>query len=392
MRNGIRSEVGNVQKKRIDTARIQRWKKIDRLSWLIPLAVLILFLVINEMGRALIVEVFDDFNPLLWTGALVIILFTVAATAIPMMLIWRVVSRSIKKSVIKNATYSVTEDFDYYREKLSGLSPTTISMLTDLQIETKKDVTALLLQYTMLGVISFDDSGIRVVNMDHPQLMPSDKLLLHLVAYRNITDEGLDQWRDLASKEVLEQGYLTDIFKRENVQKEAGKKLAQGCLGGCLLPIVLTAILAFGVIGIIQELNYEEYLENAPVGLSASESIEYVFADSSTQIGTLVLLGATVGLTVIAVLPVVTLAWMIMSSVRTRWLRRTEEGEVLTQQIAGMKNFIHDFTNLSEAEKEALLVWDDFLVYAVVLEENESIVEEIFRMKNFNYARFNIFS
>lgn len=45
------------------------------------------------------------------------------------------------------------QDFDYYREKLTGLSPATISILTDLEIEQKKDIAASILQYENLGLI-----------------------------------------------------------------------------------------------------------------------------------------------------------------------------------------------------------------------------------------------
>ena len=42
-----------------------------------------------------------------------------------------------------------------------------------------------------------------------------------------------------------------------------------------------------------------------------------------------------------------------------------------------MKNFIHDYSNLSEAEKDSLVLWDDYLIYAVVLEEKESEREAV---------------
>lgn len=66
-------------------------------------------------------------------------------------------------------------------------------------------------------------------------------------------------------------------------------------------------------------------------------------------------------------------------------------GELLTAQISGIKNFIRDFSNLSEAEKEQLILWDDFLIYAVVLEENERIIEDIFSMRNLRYGDYTHF-
>ena len=60
---------------------------------------------------------------------------------------------------------------------------------------------------------------------------------------------------------------------------------------------------------------------------------------------------------------------------------RTSEGKVLVEQIVGMKNFIHDFSNLSKSQKDEVILWNDFLVYAVLLEENDKIIKDIFNYK-----------
>ena len=44
--------------------------------------------------------------------------------------------------------------------------------------------------------------------------------------------------------------------------------------------------------------------------------------------------------------------------------------------------YFHDYSYLNEAEKDALALWDDYLIYAVLLEENTQIQKEIMaRMK-----------
>lgn len=55
------------------------------------------------------------------------------------------------------------------------------------------------------------------------------------------------------------------------------------------------------------------------------------------------------------------------------------------EQVFGIKNFIHDFSLLSEKEKEEVMLWNEFLIYAIVLEENSIIINEIskkFEMNN----------
>lgn len=58
------------------------------------------------------------------------------------------------------------------------------------------------------------------------------------------------------------------------------------------------------------------------------------------------------------------------------------------EQVFGIKNFIHDFSLLSEKEKEEVMLWNEFLIYAIVLEENSIIINEISKKFEMN----NIFS
>ena len=54
-----------------------------------------------------------------------------------------------------------------------------------------------------------------------------------------------------------------------------------------------------------------------------------------------------------------------------------------------MQRFIHEFSLLSEREKKDIELWEDFLVYAVVLEENRNIVKEILAYNNIDLFKFN---
>ena len=67
---------------------------------------------------------------------------------------------------------------------------------------------------------------------------------------------------------------------------------------------------------------------------------------------------------------------------------RTELGKKLTEEIAAMQRYIHEFSLLSEKERKDVELWEDFLVYAVILEENTKIVKEIFTFKNMDSDQF----
>jgi hypothetical protein len=53
-----------------------------------------------------------------------------------------------------------------------------------------------------------------------------------------------------------------------------------------------------------------------------------------------------------------------------------------------MQRYIHEFSLLSDMEKEQVKLWEEFLVYAIVLEENEEIVSNIFSYKNVKMYSF----
>lgn len=44
--------------------------------------------------------------------------------------------------------------------------------------------------------------------------------------------------------------------------------------------------------------------------------------------------------------------------------------------------------NLSQAKNEQIALWDEFLIYAVVLEENEKIVHDISKMKKIDLSNY----
>ena len=64
-----------------------------------------------------------------------------------------------KKELLSNCTFVTMQDLDYYRDKLTGLTPGEISLLEDLQIEEEKDLSAYILWYEHLGLIRETEDG-----------------------------------------------------------------------------------------------------------------------------------------------------------------------------------------------------------------------------------------
>lgn len=379
-------------KKTIATKKIKRWQKIDRLVVLVPL--LVFFgMSVGKSGRQLWAIVMDEGNVGVTAAAFLLFLLPTAFTSLPVILLWRAVSHTVKKAAIRSATFRITEDFDYYREKLTGIRPAAISLLMDLQMETKKDIAALLLWYVKMGVVSIEEGKVRILNREHPDLLSSDRALLELIDKGQVQPANLRAWKQQAVKEAVQSGYIKQRGAQQNVQSAAGSCL-RGCFEGCLLPILLFVGMGIGGMALQNSGRLdlmEQFLEAAPEEFGMRQ-VEY-FLSSPDMI-------VTAALMVLAVLPLFIILWLPFAAVlrialsaanENIWLKRTEEGEILAAQILGLKNFLRDYSILSMAEKEQLLLWDDFLIYAVVLEENERIVEDIFNMKNLRYQDFILF-
>lgn len=379
-------------KKIIVTKQIKRWQRLDRLRLGVPLIVFF-FLSIGNEGQLLWEIILNEKNLGVKIAVLFLLALAAATVSFPLMLLWKAISHTAKKAAMQNATFRTDEDFDYYREKLTGIPPTTISLLMDLQIEVKKDVSAMLLKYVKMGAVSIEGGTVHVLNQELSGLCTSDRTLLALLAQGQIQNANLSVWKQQVMAEAVESGNLKYRGARQNVQS-ASRSCFTGCLSGCLLPILV--FLGIGLGGMALEksgwmANLEVFLAAAPQSFGV-EQINYLFSSPDMVIG--IALAALIVLAFLAIflLPIAAVLRTVLSiSNAIKWLKRTEAGELLTAQISGMKNFIHDFSNLSEAEKEQLVLWDDFLIYAVVLEENERIIEDIFSMRNLRYQDFTLF-
>lgn len=377
------------QSKRITTRAVVKWQRLERFTFAIPLVAFIILSLVPFFGGTLWTAVFDDFSFPAFIAAFVIVAITATILSLPFMLLWYALSHTIKTNALRNTKFTVEQSIDYYREKLTHLAPTDISLLADLGIETKKDIAASVLKYKLLGVVSTEGECVNVLSFDHPDLSESDRTLLNLFAQGHLDPRGLGMWQTQAIQESIQKGYVAyKPFKAGNV----AKPIAKSVLGGCLLPLILF----FVVLPLVSSTTFvlynlesiEAYLLSLPPDTANAELLGYIFANPEFIITACWLLVFALVVVVIILAPLLVVIWLIASLVGQRPVRRTAQGEVLAEQVRGMKNFIHDFTNLSQAEKEALIVWDEFLIYAVALEENEGVVQEIFSLRNISYGLF----
>jgi len=266
----------------------------------------------------------------------------------------------VRKLNIKKAQFKSIKDIEYFRDKLSNITPTEISLLTDLEIEDKKDLTALLLKYYKMRIIEFDDNNkIKVLKIDDG-LSDTDKKILEMIeqGLNDINKLKSTNWKQLVINESINGKYL-----KSNINN--------GIDGAGLLK---TFVMLFVSLIIVFALLYN-------YGIEILEYLFYMIANLYKENGFINLCIVAIPAILIFIslfqTPILLIVDFSIERKNKATYKRTELGEEVTEYIYGLKNFIHDFSLLSEKDKEAIVLWDDFLIYAVLLEENDKIVNEI---------------
>ena len=304
------------------------------------------------------------------------------------------------KILKNNREFNKIENIEYYREKLPNLTPAEISLINDIELETSKDISATILNLFQKEYISFNNNRIIANNSKIEYLKDSEKIILELLEKDDFSDTSIKRWKDICYQEAIKDGYIkeTNITMFEEM-KTINKKVSIAFkFWGItfLISLVLTAI--YVLPGELQNLSNPDK-ENVAVSVDENLRKNKIFEefddDDLIMIQFYLKNPIYVLIIFIHLISILTLTALIIyrktkeklvSSIDTlkQKYMRTEEGNRLAEKISGLKNYIHEYSLLSEKEKESIVVWEDFLVYAVLLEENEKIIQDIYKYKNIN--------
>ena len=352
---------------------------------------------IKDLGGAPLIRLLLFFY-MIWLFILYIIVKNFIIIAI--YLAYRIPRKRILK---QNTKYEVIDNIDYFRDRFTGITPAEISMLTDLEIETKKDLSASILNLYNKKLISFDNNKMIInkdVNIDH--LKGSDSYLYSLLLNNNLNVVTIKEWKNISTKEAIEDGYISEKHRSNRygfsnsvmtIIKWVGVMFLAGIIGGGYLATP---------VGQKVMTNMEEYDKITKDIEDQDVIIDMIKTDKDFQKLTYDIYVGSIPVVIVGTFAVVALFALFSMPfyLRARKItyyfvdandkyERTSEGKVLVEQIVGMKNFIHDFSNLSQSEKQEVVLWNDFIIYAILLEENEKIIHEILKVKNMDVNILN---
>lgn len=362
-----------MNKKVFELSSLKKYREYERRLWLIPLAFLI-FNMLFLSGKKAFGYLIEDPNILTVIGFVMLFFLQTLILSIIPFFIGKIIIKTHIKTTMLNCTITNMRDFDYYREKLTGLSPAIISILTDLEIEQKKDVAASVLQYENLGLLTETaDNTYHVTDKYYRcnDLNESDRYLIEHLEKGDFDFENDTEWKHLVMEEAVSEGYV----------KKKGFQNKNDSQKGCLVPLAVVLIWLFWMASASQRLNeFAAVLDTASENASLAEQMIFLRQNN--------LIPECIEVILLFIYMMFMVAYVLSShrvgaiiTKNNKPIKRTEYGYDMAECIYGMKNFIHDYSNLNEADKRYVVLWEDYLVYAVVLEENIQIVNEISRTR-----------
>ena len=57
---------------------------------------------------------------------------------------------------------------------------------------------------------------------------------------------------------------------------------------------------------------------------------------------------------------------------------RNDEGKMINLKLEGLRKYLVDFSKIEEKTKEQLILWEEYLVYSVILGINTKVIEEVY--------------
>lgn len=297
-----------------------------------------------------------------------------------LIVIYLAVRISRMKVIKENNKYEVIDNIEYYRDRFKGITPAEISMLADLEIETKKDISATILDMYQRQILDFEENNI-IIKDETKANRDSEKELLEMIKENNFTMSSIEHWKKTCIEEAKKDGYIL-----EKKKDGKGPNFSKNTKIVNIAAKIFIISLLIGVVYVMlpQSQSTLNALDNIGSTNVSNDIIIKNLIDASPLI-------ITESFTIYSLL-------ILILTPFYRWVRkifyktievddryeRTKEGNRLAEQIIGIKNYLRDFSNLKEKEKESIVLWEDFLIYAVVLEENELVRKDIYQYKNVN--------
>lgn len=308
----------------------------------------------------------------------------------------KMIIRSIR--IRKNAIIKKNEEYIYYRGDLDKVSPSIIMFVSTFEIDMKKSISSTILKLKLTGYIEEINDGFKCTNKDESNLLESEKMVLNLIRYNNFDKSEY--------KKVIEQETLNNKYVVKNHGGIPFRILK--IIIAISIPIIIFAFSvwldqyvfenyhvwpeddghAYIYLEIdkdVKKLNNEikdenDYYSEGAGGYNyrkiRADKLEYSVVRKTLFLNILgtFLIGFIEIFVLIALYIVINQIIYINKN-----YRRTIKGKALLNKAYALKNYLKEYSLIKNRTEEELVLWEYYLIYAVVLDVNVKIEDKIIK-------------
>lgn len=258
----------------------------------------------------------------------------------------KLVNKKIRKEKLNKDDFKRSKD--YYRDILYGYGACELSWIDDFKLEIPKDIIAELLQLENKKFIKINENNIELLeNFDTNTLNETQKYLLSCIEDGKVKNVSQIKLQETVRKDALQHKI---VEQREESKKKKKKRMIKAILIAVIVNIVMKV--AFNI---ISEMNFENNM--IPIISFIIYAIVFI---------------------IFSFYPIILIISYIIYNIKSTLdpYFRTKEGEELNRSIEGLKNYLKDYTLLDKQEKDGIVVWEEYLVYSVLFNQNKKMIEK----------------
>lgn len=308
-----------------------------------------------------------------------------------------------KLKIRKKAILKGDEEYICYRGDLDKISPSLIMFSSIFDLDLKKTISSIILKLKLNGFIEEKEYGLKLTNKDDSTLLESEKMVLNIIKNGNFD-------KKLFQKKVEE-----ECLKNKYIVKNRG-----GIFGsifriflGCLIP---TIVFAFSLYFDEYTLEYYHvypekngdtyfYLRNfkdveklekevkdlndyysSPLIINGKETTSYNYSQIRANkiqysiVRKALFLNALSACMIIVVIIFIFIGlYIIIEQIKyiKKGYRVTLKGKEMLNKAYALKNYLNNYSLIKERTEEELVLWEYYLIYAIILDVNVDIEDEI---------------
>lgn len=253
--------------------------------------------------------------------------------------ILRIVNYLTKKNVQFNKLSKV--DFlgnkELYRDILSNYSPVMLAYLDKMQYNYDISIVAGLLSLKNKGFIEFKEDKINIIKFDFYNLELPERYIIENIKNGKVEiEKSNNQLKEM----IFEEGKRKNLLLSKNNWMEIYRKSKRKLI------LFIIIIIIIGMI-IIKSTNQQEL-----INMIFEKIIAVIFGCGGLYI-----------------------SFYVINYQKNPYIRN-KSAEELNEKLEGLKNYLKDYSLLKDKESEDIVLWEEYLIYSVIFNQNNNIIEE----------------